>query len=130
MPLTMNWHYARVLTATQMASLFFRARVPSSTEGTLRRLLSRIGYRRCMGFEGLSTPADSWPTPLVKVNWHDRPPATWTASSRAPNPPTFQSRNRIVRAGHQHQDRESTRPDDPAVAADPSGSGHRVSKER
>src|SRR5947199_10246734 len=86
MPLTMNWHYPRVLTATQMASLFFRARGPSSTEGTLRRLLSSIGYRRCMGFETSSTPADSWPTPLVQVNWHARPPATWNRILKGAKP--------------------------------------------
>jgi len=51
MPLTMNWHYALLLNVAWKASSFFQAGAPILTESALQRLLSRVVYQRCMGFE-------------------------------------------------------------------------------
>ena len=79
----------------------------------------------CIHGQAGSCPTE--PTPRICT---DERPTTWIESSRAPSHPICQWNGLPSSSGHQPQDRQGPRTDDPAVAAAACGSGHRLRDSR
>src|SRR5215813_14041253 len=78
----------------------------------------------------LSMPGALWPMERTLRICFGAPRPTWTRFSRAPSPPTCPSSSPPSSSWSSTSDRQSARPDDPAVATSSSRSGDRVVQRR